>query len=573
MKRLIWVALFIVILTATQALAFPIRNYTTIMEIQPDSSVIVTETIVADFTGEPRHGIYREIPFTVKDKYGSNYRVRHEELIITDENGNPLQTKITSWGGRLKIRIGDPNIQVQDVRTYVIHYKMLRAIHFFETYDELYWNPVGPEWEVPIEHASCIVSLPPGAKKDQIRAMSFTGIYGATTSEASSDIPDDRTVRFWMNRTLNPGESMTIVVGWQKGLVTKPKFSQEVLWFISDNGFCFLPPVFFLIVLGLWNWMGRDPETGRSEVVTYDPPDNMRPAEIGTLIDESADIRDIAATIIDLAVRGYIKITASTDKGIIFSKTDYLLELTRKYDETISDQNLSDFEHALIRALFSAGEQRWISSLKNNFYVHLQELQDRLYDELVLKGDFTHRPDEVRKGYQGVGFVIIGLAVFLGFFLKFSLGWSIAIGVCGVILALAARTMPRKTKKGKNALLGARGFEEYLSRAEKDEIVAQERQNYFEKFLPYAMAFGIATQWAKAFEGIQTKPPEWFEGYDGSFTPYLFAHHLSMASSSWGSTMASQPRSSGGSSFGGGGSGFGGGFSGGGGGGGGGGGW
>jgi len=149
------------------------------------------------------------------------------------------------------------------------------------------------------------------------------------------------------------------------------------------------------------------------------------------------------------------------------------------------------------------------------------------------------------------------------------LGWFLSVSVCGLIIAAAARTMPKKTRKGRDALIAARGFEEYLSRAERREIELQERQNYFEKFLPYALAFGIADKWARAFEGIQTKPPNWYSGDGGVFRPTLFAHDLNLASRSMSSAMVSQPRSSGGS----GGSGFSGGFSGGGRGGGGGGAW
>jgi uncharacterized membrane protein len=243
-------------------------------------------------------------------------------------------------------------------------------------------------------------------------------------------------------------------------------------------------------------------------------------------------------------------------------------------------KHFASVERKIITALFSAGQSRWMSSLSNSFYVNLPTLRDYLYESMITHGYFTHRPDSVRTGYQTAGIVIFAAGVFLAIFAGSAgiipVGWSLALALCGIILAIAARMMPKKTAKGKNALLAVRGFEEYISRAERQEIEYQERNNYFEKFLPYAMAFGIAAKWAKAFDGIQTTPPSWYSGNAGVFYPSIFAHDMTAASANWQSDMVSQPRSSGsdsGSSFYSGGSGFSGGSSGGGGGGGGGGGW
>jgi uncharacterized membrane protein len=89
----------------------------------------------------------------------------------------------------------------------------------------------------------------------------------------------------------------------------------------------------------------------------------------------------------------------------------------------------------------------------------------------------------------------------------------------------------------------------------------------FEKFLPFAMALGVEKNWSKAFQGIYTQPPSWYQGgYGPQFYPTTFVNSLNSMSTHAGSVMASAPRSSGGSGFGGGGF-SGGGFGGGGGGG------
>ena len=570
------------LLFAAPAGCFPITNYVTQMDIQPDSSINIAEEITADFTNDPHHGIYRDIPLTGSDAWGNNYRLRVENVEVTDQNGTPLQTVKTFRSGTMHLRIGSPDVMVSDVRTYVIRYRLWRGVHFFSDHDEIYWNPVGTEWEVPIQRASCIVTIPKDAPPKSLRTKSYTGYYGAEGSQAASDTPNDHTARFWMTKGLSPREGMTVVFGWPKGIVTPPTFKQEAIWFITDNGYFFLVPIFAIALTIFWLKVGADPETGRSEVVTYDPPDKLTPAELGTLIDERVDMRDISASIVDLAVKGFITIKETTEKGFFRTSSDYTLALTKPFDEAMNDPSLTPFESSLMQGLFEGKDFCLISALKNEFYAHLPGLQKSLYGSMVKHGYFTHSPDSTRKSYLAAGIVVLVIGGVLtvaslgveGLPFRIATGWGVAIAICGVILAIAARTMPRKTRKGKDVLVAARGFEEYLSRAERQLIELQERQNYFEKFLPYAMAFGISAKWAKAFDGIQTVPPQWYSGADGTFHPVLFAHHMDDATSSWASTMSSAPRSSGkGGGFFSGGSGFGGGFSGGGGGGGGGGGW
>ncbi|MGQ9784175.1 MAG: DUF2207 domain-containing protein [Armatimonadota bacterium] len=568
---------------SVSALAFPITNFAVRVEVWEDSSIDVTETITADFTNEPHHGIYREIPLTGKDRWGNNYRLRVERVSVTDGSGQPLQTLTKHRSGELYIRIGDPDIYVNGVQTYVIRYHVWRAVHFFSDHDEIYWNAVGTEWDVPILKASCVVELPGNVPASALRTACYTGYYGSTSSyKVSFDNLDSGTVRFWSLHPFSPGQGMTVVVGWPKGIVDPPPVRKEMVWFVTDNGYFFLVPVFCLGLVVYWRRVGADPDTGSSVVVRYDPPGDLSPAELGALIDEHVDMRDISATIVDLAVRGYLRIKERVEKGFLFTRRDYTLELTRPFDEVMNDPNLKPFEAALIDGMFEKKQFCVISALAHQFYVHIPKLKRMLYNSLVKKRYFTHSPESVRKSYATVGLVIVGVGLFIAilsvaeeFPLGLSVGWGIATAICGGILALVARTMPRKTVRGKEALLAARGFEEYLSRAERPLIEHQERHSYFEKFLPYAIALGIAHKWAKAFEGIQTQPPQWYSGQDGDFHPVLFAYYLDSASHSWANTLASRPRSSGGSGGGffSGGSGFGGGFTGGGAGGGGGGGW
>lgn len=126
--------------------------------------------------------------------------------------------------------------------------------------------------------------------------------------------------------------------------------------------------------------------------------------------------------------------------------------------------------------------------------------------------------------------------------------------------------MPKRTEKGAETYWHALGFKEYMRTAEKYRMEFQEKENIFERYLPYAIAFGLTHKWAKAFEGIYTAPPNWYEGNFTAFSTINFVSSLDRSFSNIGGVLSSRPGGNG-SSF------SGGGFSGGGGGGGGGGSW
>jgi uncharacterized membrane protein len=133
-----------------------------------------------------------------------------------------------------------------------------------------------------------------------------------------------------------------------------------------------------------------------------------------------------------------------------------------------------------------------------------------------------------------------------------------------VILVIFAQIMPARTVAGARAREGALGFREFLSRVEEDRFKRMiTSPELFEKYLPYAMAFGVEDNWANAFKDIYREPPQWYTG-TGRFDSVSFGHSISAMSSAAASSMASSPSSSGsggggssgGGSGGGGGSGF-----------------
>jgi hypothetical protein len=547
------------------------------IEIQKSGKLHITETIVADFTNDPHHGIYREIPVKYKDKFGNRFNLRLDILSVTDENGNPHnihEQGVDFLSDDYHLKIGDPDIYVSEETTYVIEYEVQRALNYFGQHDELYWN-IFTDWEVPVLESAATVKLPENMPVEALKATCFTGYYGSTEKNCTAEIEDEKTITFTTNNTLNAGQGFTIVAGFTPDIINEPSLFQEILWFLLDNWVLLIPVLVFLFLFLKWWYTGRDPHTKDTIIPIYEPPDNLTPTEVGTLIDEKIDTHDISTVIIDYAVQGYIKIKEiKTKKLIFFDETDYQLSLIKDYK---NKKGIKSHEKEILNNVFDGKEKVKISDLRLKFYKHLKDIKKKLYKNLVKDGYFVHNPENVRGIYFSIGIAltVIPLFVIAPLITIFGITAVISVILSGVLFIVFSRIMPRKTLKGANAFYKIKGLEEYIRTAEKDRIKFYEDKNiFFEKLLPYAMVLQLSEKWAKAFEDIYKKPPAWFEssGMD-RFNTYYLVDRLNHFSSTTNTAFASSPRSSGSSSAWGGGSGFSGGFSGGGFGGGGGGGW
>jgi uncharacterized membrane protein len=549
---------------------FTINHFHSDIMINEDSSVIIKERIDVEFH-QSRHGIYREIPYKYRDEFGKVMTTPVRVLSVTDESGKAWKYRVKKMGPTIEVRIGDAKRYVKGNQIYVVTYEVENVVLFFDDHDEFYWNVTGNYWKAPIKEASATVSLATKNKSKNLMVAGYEGSHGS--KEECGYETYENSGKFFTKRSLNVGEGLTMVFGWDKGLVSPPSSWKKFLWAINPReNWIFLLPIFSLIYMAnRWYRKGRDPRVRESVTVMYEPPkfDNqpLTPAEVGTLVDEKLDPRDITSTIVGLAVKGYIRIEETKEEGMIFDKTDYYLKKVKN-----PDSNLNPFEIELMKALFPAAlPGTLISDLKNKFYTNLDGLKKVLQGELIRKKYFLSSPEKVRNSYIAAGIVVLVFSVLAFLFLIPSSGAkSIIAGILTGIPVLAfAKFMPAKTRAGASAYMDVLGFQEFMNRAEKDRLERMGDMSLFSKFLPYAIALDVADNWAKAFEEIYQDPPDWYVSPVGfrTFSPYAFTHSLNSVTSNLGSAMFSAPRSSGGGGggFGGGGS-SGGGFGGGGGG-------
>ncbi|MPN46599.1 hypothetical protein SDC9_194190 [bioreactor metagenome] len=123
---------------------------------------------------------------------------------------------------------------------------------------------------------------------------------------------------------------------------------------------------------------------------------------------------------------------------------------------------------------------------------------------------------------------------------------GVTVAAVTVFLYVTGIFMRKRTKRGSMLLGRLLGFKNFLERAEKQRIerLVQENPTYFYDVLPYAYVLGVSDKWAKNFEGITTRPPDWYHdryGRTDVFTPLLFQSYLFHSMAMMHASMVSRP--------------------------------
>jgi len=553
--------------------------------LHTDASVRVVETIDVDFRVQ-KHGIFRNIPFLSQtvDVDGIPQGSRVIPIYIdgvTDGSGNAVRFETAQTSDQLILRIGDPNRTISGSQRYVLTYHAEAAASFFDDHDELYWNATGTDWDIPFGPASATVHVPSGVASASLTSACYTGEYGSRNQDCTANVNGS-------DVTFTAGGYLTVVVGMPAGTLAKPanydaiRSNTEIVLaepyddsFLTGSGIdlnLFTPvrllmnglAIAVAVAVAMWYWQkyGRDPKGKGTVIAEYDPPADLRPTEVGVVLDERVDTKDITATIIDLAVRGLLTIEEVKSKKFlgIGTSTDYIFRKTSGADGLAP--KLKPFERTVYDGIFDGQSERKLSDLKNEFYTTIPLVKKHVYEDLTAQGFFVRNPESVRIATLVIGLVVFGIGVALTF-----VAGAFSVAAVGLVMVIIARTLPQRTLKGVEALRHIRGFREFLHTAERYRLEWQEREKIFEKFLPYAMVLGVADAWAKTFEKLGLQPPDWYHGSSAAhFNSLVLLSAMNTMNTASASVLTSHPSSSG-SGFGGGG------FSGGGGGGGGGGGW
>jgi uncharacterized membrane protein YgcG len=607
-----------------------ILRYLSDVQVQKDSSIEVIETI--DVRAEHdriNHGIFRDLPTRYRGPHGSQVHVGFTFEGATLD-GLPVPATTEPFANGVRIKVGDPD-KLVDIgeHSYVLRYRTTRQIGRFKDYDELYWNATGNGWIFPIDAAAARIRLPAAVKLGQRAA--YTGLQGSTASDAEVVEEKPGEILFRTTKPLEPYEGLTVAVAFPKGVVVEPPPSSRAAAWLADNG----PPLVGLLgLIGLcafyyvaWTRAGRNPRAG-TVVPIFSPPDQLSPPAMRYVTKMGADNRAFAAALVDMGVKGHIRLVEEDGGWFARDKT--------RLERLAGANALPPEEEAALRELAQTGESI-VMEQKN--HTKFSSAKSSLSD--VLKERFEGKLFKRNYGWAAAGLLLFFAAlwlacagvvaatssadvwqvgVVLGSLLAAALLWlafhDSAVGKCllsvvalvalGIASALglpivgealnsgwwlplllpilavplvvsAFWWIPAPTKEGRAVLDHIAGFEQYLSITERERLdrmtAPEDTPQVFEKYLPYAIALGVENRWAERFAGVlaaaAASGQQGFAWYSGSNSPWDnptgFADTVGSSLSSTISSASTAPGSSSGSG--------GGGSSGGGGGGGGGGGW
>lgn len=535
---------------------YTINSFNSNITLNQDTSLTVEEVIEVNFP-YPKHGIFRNIPIVYSAR-GKTIKPKFELLDVSDGFENQVDSTLSKSSGFATIKIGDPDVTVVGPQKYVIKYNISRVVIPYETHDEIYWNITGSNWDTDIVESSSTVKSD-FAKISKVDC--FAGYVGEATKDCEAMFTDSEASFVSLN-PLGYGRDFTVVIALDKNNQLQfPSVLQNAVYTATDNWGYFiavLPLLFFLIV---WFKKGRDiryisenpyytpkdkttktkPLFSHSHLpLVYAPIDGLTPAEVGTIVDERVDIRDVVAEIAELGRLGFLKIKKTETKRLIGSTTDYVFTKAQKNSE-----KLADYQKYLLEKLFEGGDSTKLSSLKNKFYKHLEEFRNKLYQNLANGKIFDGRVDQIKSKWVAV---FIGIEISATYFLityanSVSNFYPFALFVILSVPALIfAASMPRRTPEGYSLYRQIKGLHFYLSKGKWREEIA-EKHLFFEEMLPLAISLGIVNKLATDMAELGVESPKYFSGTSAG----LLASDLSNFSNSAGATLMSAPSGSGGS--------------------------
>jgi hypothetical protein len=124
---------------------------------------------------------------------------------------------------------------------------------------------------------------------------------------------DGAKVEFVAPGVVGAHEPFAVEVVVPRDVFHGPSWPSRALWFVESNPMVLMPLVVFLVMLWIRRVKGRLPPV--AVVTEYEPPVGLTPAEAGTLLTDRVEPRDITATLVDLAVRGYVSLEEDDSEG------------------------------------------------------------------------------------------------------------------------------------------------------------------------------------------------------------------------------------------------------------------
>ena len=562
---------------ASAAVGDEVTSFWVDYNVTSDGVLQVTETIDYSFGSIGRHGIYRDLvtrePYRDDDSKDQRYDVSNVSVDSPSGAPDEFSTETAKSNGdrsqvlRIKIGSEDETVSGYDA-TYVIKYDVRGALRHFADHSELYWDATGSSWDAVFEQVTVTVTVPEGV----LQVECFTGTAGSTQSCPEKSVSGGKGV--FGASDLPRGEQLTIVAGIEAGVVSydTPIVVDPPSWMerngltvpgLAGSGAVTLAAIVAAVLYSKngnrdQRFAGLPPGTFPPEAtaqpvkddlaedqipVAFAPP-RISVAEGGLLIDAKATTTETAATLIDLAVRGGVRIenngyqqkavllnpaaaTAPHEQVLMQGLFPSLLpgaEITLER-RPVGDHSMRRAHVGMISALRGQIKQRgwylrmpwrgggsvfasgtWCAGMTMTVFSWSSRLRARAF--------------VVRFGLWVLGAGIVGTATAAAIG---GLGRAVAIAVpvLAVIVAIGIwigkRANGQRNPAGRAVADQLMGFRKYLSTAEADQLRFEEGEDIFSRYLPWAIAFGLADRWQQVCAQLVAAgriPPDpyWYSG-------------------------------------------------------------
>ena len=524
-------ALLLLFVSAANA-GVNLSSFDTVLGIQRDGSVVAVEHFAPE---NPSGGV----TWSTSTEYPGRWSIHQpravEILQVTSADGHPLSYSARRREGRLTV-----DIQTRGVAEVRLVYVVRNGVEFYSDHARVLWSP-GEGWRGEARNVTVFVQVPPELA-GSFTAQGFFRGHGLIPVRESSAGPD----RVWFAvQQLGLADNLLVDVALPADAIAQPPALRRLAWFVDANSIVLLPLLVLLVMLALRAIKGVPEESPASIVSRYEPPSGLTPAEVGLLVDDSLDPRDITATIIDLAVRKYLRLEqCKPDEGVPFTGQDFVLRLLRPIAEW---KDLQAHEQTVLFNTFYGGEWTKLSSLTLRFYPIVPGLRAQLGARLKGRGFYWVDPQNVRwlRLFNVLVLGAILYAVQVAGVFSFADSWLLSLlslAVSALIVHWLGRRLTAKTLKGMAIYREICGFREFLNTVEGDRL-ARLPADLFERCLPYAIALGVEHHWANAFSGVALGPPDWFDSEQPEgFTMARLARVLDLFSRQAAVTLTVAPR-------------------------------
>ncbi len=547
-----------------------ILKFDTKIHIEKSGVIQVIEKITIKAEGNIfKRGLVRVLPLTRKDKDGNLIDVEYQINSIK-KNGNVENYFTKNENGNWKIYIGNEDVFLENgVYEYQISYAAPFQVGYFDNYDEIYWNVTGNGWDLPIDKVSCQVMLP-GENNKFENVFCYSGLAGSKASDCISSLNEYKTIANFIGSKFQNNEGLTIATSFAKGIIDPPtktdqatsyyKLIKTNLW-TAIYGFGML--IFFFIS---WKKHGKDPSK-KTIIPEFRPPFDWSPAILSYVYNRDTNDKTFMASIINIAVKGALKINSTLNNGVFTNNTSYEIEIKNRNVTTLSKEEAACFKDLSITdktimnssnyKMFANAYDSWYSSLTSqikieDFYQNNTQKKWIGFAVFVCSGllfillssssnttNFSFLVGVVIANalliswfaftdkymiVKGIlAFFIFPMTLFLFFGIIMFLKWQqiLAILTIFIVYIIYSRTIGKYSEKGAEAFSRAEGFKLYLETAEQNRMnmlnPPELTPQLFEELFPYAIALGVELSWGKQFEKVLEAVkynPDWCQGDD-----------------------------------------------------------